>query len=285
MYIKTIILLILPCTSILLLYLQQPAFSSQEIETMHTWNMDKFGDLELTYVVDSKDKQFHQIVDRAIGEWEKELQIITFAKSRNVDRANIYFQQVTSYTMIENTGYNDEDGRENAGRIQTFSDGYSTTSIDIHILEKLDVGEKYKVVKHLFGHALGLGHSDDINDLMHEGSAITSTSISRCDKFMVFYINNIAQSLEGSRIYSEKEYDKLHDGCIKGAGDLYEDEKYDYENNEDDNEFTWFDYDNDGALTEYDVDMMCDNTTAYEGDCKKAYNWIEKTYGYEIEED
>ena len=199
---------------------------------MHTWNSEKINDWELTYVVDSKDKVFHEIVDAAIEKWEKELQVITFAESKSVDRADIYFQQVTSDTMIGIAGYAD-DGREIAGHTEVFRNAYgSTIQVDIHVLERLEIPEKYKAVLNQFGHALGLGYSDDINDLMHEGSAITSTSISRCDKFMVFYINNIAQSLEGSRVYSEKEYDKLHDECIKGAGDLYEDEKYDYENNE-----------------------------------------------------
>lgn len=271
-------------TSVLLFYLQQPAFSSQEIETMHTWNSEKINDWELTYVVDSKDKVFHGIVDRAIGKWEKELQVITFAESKSVDRADIYFQQVTSDTMIGIAGYAD-DGREIAGHTEVFRNAYdSTIQVDIHVLEGLDIPEKYKAVLHQFGHALGLGYSDDEDDLMYKDPKIENArEISDCDKYMVFWIHGLDMAVKGI-VFSGQELDKLYGECIKGAADLYEDEKYDYENN-DDNEFTWFDYDNDGALTEYDVDMMCDNTTAYEGDCKKAYNWIEKTYGYETEED
>ena len=82
-----------------------------------------------------------------------------------------------------------------------------------------------------------------------------------------------------SYYYADNEY-------LGEEWDKYQQEKYEKENKvNDDNDFTWFDYDNDGALTEYDVDMMCDDTNAYEEDCKKAYNWIERSYGYETEED
>ena len=56
----------------------------------------------------------------------------------------------------------------------------------------------------------------------------------------------------------------------------YEDEKYDYEQDRNDNDFTWHDYDNDGYLTEYHVDLMYDDNYVDEQyknreNCKKAY--------------
>ena len=51
----------------------------------------------------------------------------------------------------------------------------------------------------------------------------------------------------------------------------------------------WNDYDGDGQLSESDVDAMCDEDYVDEEykdkqNCKKLYNWIEDTYGYETEE-
>ena len=56
------------------------------------------------------------------------------------------------------------------------------------------------------------------------------------------------------------------------------------------NDFYWYDYDGNGGLNEFDVDYMCNADYIYEDkrdeeNCKKAYEWIERTYDYETEED
>lgn len=280
------------------------AFSEEEgeIGVMHSWDIDYLNDLQFTYVVDSKDKQFHQIVDNAIEEWEQKLApIITFAKTRSIDRGDIYFQQVTTKIMEEMTGIN------YIGHTETFGETSSggTTYTNIHILEKLPDKEKYVVTLHELGHGLGLGHSKNIYDLMYSESPLSATAPSRCDVFMVFYANGLDKYLDDADYYQDDEYDNLMDICKDDDDDKrYFDYEYNNyqakEDNNDDDDYDkeyyysdgddWTDFDGDGQLTEYDVDRMCDNNYVEEEykdekKCKAMYKEIEEIYGYETEEE
>ena len=120
-----------------------------EIDTSRYWDYNKIGDYELTYGVNSLDKRFHSLVDKAIEEWKLAFGgVMTFPKTKNIERADIEFKEGSDL------GEND-DGKE-IGSLTQFR-GFDNSpekinNVDVFILDSLPSKEKYNLIKHEIGH-------------------------------------------------------------------------------------------------------------------------------------
>lgn len=189
--------------------------NAQEIKLMHSWDLKYFDDLQLTYAIDSQNKQFQDIVDEAVTQWEIKLHpIINFAKTRNADKADILFDQI-SQKKLDKIVDKYEDIGTSQGMTEAFdenSDGY-TDYVKVHILYKLPQQKKYATTLHEFGHALGLQHTDEYGYVMNpKGDAL---DISKCEIFGIYYTNDLGRFLDGE-LYYHDDYKDLEDECVGG---------------------------------------------------------------------
>lgn len=77
--------------------------------------------------------------------------------------------------------YKSDDGNLGYTKLQTDNNQIVKATITIYDVDGLSDSEFSSIIKHEFGHALGLGHSTDHNDLMHDTIETRYSYISNCD--------------------------------------------------------------------------------------------------------
>ena len=180
--------------------LLQEADALKKYQTRHengdfAWN-HKINDGVLTYMVKpGNDMMFKKMVDSTIIEWETALdEVLVFEKIQSGD-PDITFDEVDSSVLGKtdvNTGYLQDVG--GATKILGNPDMGTITHIKIRIadLGKDREVEQFMVVKHEFGHALGIfEHSHNPKSVMYaeSGTDYEKQKVTECDAMTVLEIN------------------------------------------------------------------------------------------------
>ncbi|ABX12716.1 peptidase M10A and M12B matrixin and adamalysin [Nitrosopumilus maritimus SCM1] len=94
--------------------------------------------------------------------------------------------------VIQFSNYRESDGYSGYARIFTHDREILQSHIMIYDVEKLSAEDLTTIIRHEFGHALGLGHSIDSNDLMSNMILTETPYISQChiDAVRDLYDNN-----------------------------------------------------------------------------------------------
>ena len=162
-------------------YLSQFVFG----DDVFTWNW-KITDKVLSYKVDSKDTMFKKMVDSSFLEWEEKLGTIVFEKIK-YGNADITFKEVKNLGSTKT--YDEDEEQEIGGNTILYGnrDFNLIRSINIEIKKDLDDPlEKYSIIRHEIGHALGLKHSDNDNSIMnHSTDNYENQEITICDAYLV----------------------------------------------------------------------------------------------------
>ena len=159
-------------------YLSQFVFG----DDVYTWNW-KITDKVLSYKVDSKDTMFKKMVDSSFLEWEEKLGTIVFEKIK-YGNADITVKEVKNLGSAKTYEEQEIGGNTILYGNRDFN---LIRSINIEVKKELDDPlEKYSIIRHEIGHALGLKHSDNDNSIMyHSIDNYENQEITVCDAYLV----------------------------------------------------------------------------------------------------
>lgn len=111
-----------------------------------------------------KDKKFEISVLKALKEWQDDFGgVFSFTKVEDSDRADVIFRQMSNLNAYSGLSH----GQECA--ISTILGDDETgdiSQVHIKVLKNITYSEKFATIKHEIGHAFGLDHSSDDDNIM-----------------------------------------------------------------------------------------------------------------------
>jgi Matrixin len=169
-------------------------------DTSGYWDPDQINSYILTYEVRGTEEEFNNLVDKAFEDWENALQRLTFDKIYPGDYLhslfgpNIFVQQVDTLNFLPieaETNTTDKTFDKLGNTKFEYTPDVNIEKANIKILRDVPTNEKYKILLHEIGHALGLGHIDNRTSIMYPfaDSNINSLKIGQCEVYSI-YSNN-----------------------------------------------------------------------------------------------
>ena len=164
------------------------------IQICCAWN-DKLADGILTYKIEGGNSASQQAIKKAIEEWNSKITNIKLESADDNTSADIDIKISSKSSQVTHDITSIAGGHAIAARknIKLVQPGEAVISFDAsglitHVDMTISLGSSFNtakldsIAKHEIGHALGIGHTDFVSDLMSPIlTGRTNTSVSECD--------------------------------------------------------------------------------------------------------